>query len=288
MELIGPVSLAFILFNVSSCLGLLMQGLFVFNLSDGMPLASPLLFVVDLSLQLFLSMLQLVAASMFWKLRAVQSDAQVLEGTKRAGVVIALLQLVVFAMFGAASEVVVFRSGYQVVLTVFSVALVALLWSVWRTDILTDRGTMLQAALKFDLAALLLLGCYAILHIHQHLDAVASGSLVFARAVASSQWMLVVSGLCAASLLYIMGLWATCRPATARGRKNPVQAVSLRRLQLWNAACAAGGLLGAPIVVPCMVSCLLVGSTVEPELQTGETTPDIFFATRGDRFDLEY
>jgi hypothetical protein len=57
------------LLNGSACFGLLMQGLFIFNLSDGIPLASPLLTAFDICLQMFLSMLQLVSASMFWKMR---------------------------------------------------------------------------------------------------------------------------------------------------------------------------------------------------------------------------
>lgn len=61
--------LALVLFNASAVLGLLLQGLFIFNLSDGIPLGSPVLTAIDIAVQMFLSVLQLVCGSMLWKLR---------------------------------------------------------------------------------------------------------------------------------------------------------------------------------------------------------------------------
>lgn len=285
---LGPVSLAFLLFNASSVAGLLLQGLFVFSLSDAIPLASPVLAVVDLSLQLLLSLLQLVASSMFWRLRNAQNDPQLLAGLQRAGCVLVALQLLVFATFGAASPVVLFRPGYAFALALFVVCTLAMLWSIWQTDMLSDRGTMLVTALKFDFVALLVLCCYGLLHLHQQLDALASGSSEFARLVAGNQWILGVSCFCGAVLLYVVGLWASCKEVTlvkSGGSKNPVQAASLGRIQFWNVVCAAGALLGAPIVVPCLVAHVLVGSTLHVDPVGGR---DMFFKTRGDRFDMEY
>ena len=290
-EVFGPVVIAFILLNGSSCFGLLLNGLFVFNLSDGVPLASPLLFVVDLCVQLFLAMLQLVCGSMFWKLRLTQLEPPLLAGVQRAGVVIMLLQMVVFAMFGTASELVLFRWGYQATLALFTASLSWLCYSIWMTDLLTDRGTMLTVALKFDFAALLVVCAYGSLHLHQYLDALASGSEGFARVVAANQWLLAMTGICIVLLLYVAYLWASISGNTARGRRNPLQTASLERLRRWNCICAAAGLFGAPVVVPCLVVHVLIGSTIGDGemLQTaGEPRADIFFPTKGDRFDLEY
>ena len=61
---------ALVLLSASSVIGLLLYGLFVFNLSEtAIPLKSPLLTVVDICLQMFVSLLQFVAGSMMWKLR---------------------------------------------------------------------------------------------------------------------------------------------------------------------------------------------------------------------------
>ena len=290
-DVLGPVLIAFILLNASSCFGSLLQGLFIFNLSDGIPLASPLLFAVDLCLQMFLSMLQTVCGTMLWKMRASQDDPVLLAGVKRAGVVVVMVQLVVFGMFGAGSEVVLFRLGYEAVLGAFALVLGVVLLRVWREDVLSHRAAMLEAALKFDFVALLMLACYGSLHLLQLWDAQSSGSMQFLRAVRANQWILLVCGACALILMHVMGLWATCKETTARGRKNPVQPTALRKLAWWNVVCAGLGLFGAPVVMPCLVASVLAASTIEAEgMSTGPDgeKPDIFYVARGDRFDLEY
>ncbi len=63
----------------------LATGLFLFNLGEGQEPRWPLLLAVDMSLQLFLSLLQLVMASMTWKLRSDDADPPLLAGVQRAG-----------------------------------------------------------------------------------------------------------------------------------------------------------------------------------------------------------
>ena len=205
-----------------------------------------------------------------------------------------LLQLAVFATFGAASHLVLFRPGYFAVLGVFGSFLAAILWSVWHTDALADRGTMLKVALKFQLAALVVLCAFAVLQLMQAADAYATGSVVFLQVVQSQQWMLMVSAACAVVLLYAMGVWASVKESKTRGCKNPLQSPSLERLRMCNVIAAGIGLLGAPVVMPCLVANVLIGSTLHDyaALQTADSSnsdlPDIFFQTKGDRFDLEY
>jgi hypothetical protein len=60
-----------------------LTGLFVFNLGDGFTPKAPLLMAVDLCLQMFLSLLQLVMMSMVWKLRTDDADPPLLAGVQR-------------------------------------------------------------------------------------------------------------------------------------------------------------------------------------------------------------
>lgn len=61
------------------------------------------------------------------------------------------VQLLVFCLFGLASELVLRGEAFVATVLGFAIPVAALLFSVWRTDILSSRGTMLHAALKvFD------------------------------------------------------------------------------------------------------------------------------------------
>ncbi len=183
MELFNSVVLALLLFNASAVVGLLVQGLFVFNLADAIPLTSPLLTAVDICVQMFLSVLQLVCGSMLWKLRRASQDPLLLAGVQRACVVIVSVQVVVFALFGMASDAVLWREAFLAVVGAFGLVVGWLLWRVWRTDMLTSRATMLATALRIDAVALTVLVCYGFLHVSQNVDAWQSGSLAFAAAV---------------------------------------------------------------------------------------------------------
>ena len=143
---------------------------------------------------------------------------------------------------------------------------------------------MLATALRVDAVALTVLMCYAFLHVSQNVDAWQSGSLAFAAAVRHNQWLLFVSALCLGVLLYIVFLWVVSPPA--KFGKSSIEDAHCERIQFANALCAGIGLLGAPIVIPCLVACILVQAT-RVSLQTGEATKnaDIFFVARGDRFD---
>ena len=126
----------------------------------------------------------------------------------------------------------------------------------------------------------------------QAADAYATGSVMFFQVVRSHQWMLMVSAACAVVLLYAMGVWASVKESKTRGGKNPLQSPSLERLRLCNVIAAGIGLLGAPVVMPCLVANVLIGSTLHDyALQTdnsSSSSSDIFFQTKGDRFNLEY
>ncbi len=287
MEAFNAVVLALMLFSASSVLGLLVQGLFVFNLSDAIPLSSPLLTAVDVAVQMFLSVLQLVCASMLWKLRRASQDLQLLAGIQRACVVIMTIQLVVFALFGLASDAVLWREAFVGTVGLFSVAIGILLARVWRTDMLTSRATMLATALRIDAAALLLLACYGLLHLNQQIDAVQSGSTSFAVTVGRNSWLLLVSAACLAALLYAVFLWAVSR--SSKVGLSSIDDSYCQRIQLVNAMCAGVGLLGAPVVIPCLVASMLVQATLV-SMQTGEKTDnkDIFYVAKGDRFSDEW
>jgi hypothetical protein len=279
--------LALLLFSASALVGLLVQGLFVFNLSDGIPLASPIATALDICVQMFLSVLQLVCASMLWKLRRASQDPLLLAGVQRACVVIVGVQVVVFALFGVVSDAVLWREAFLAVVGAFALVVGGLLLRVWRTDMLRSRATMLATALRIDAVALVVLVCYALLHVSQNVDAWQSGSVAFATAVRHNQWLLFVSALCLLVLLYIVLLWVLSPPSKVG--KSSVDDAHCERIQFANALCAGIGLMGAPIVVPCLVASILVQAT-RVSMQTGEATQnaDIFYVSKGDRFNDEW
>jgi hypothetical protein len=242
MELFNTVVLALVLFSASAVFGLLFQGLFIFNLSDGIPLASPVLTAIDICVQMFLSVLQLVCGSMLWKLRKFCQDPVILFGLQRACSVIMGVQLLVFGLFGMASEHVLWHGGFVGSIAVVAVPVAFLLLSVWSTDTLSSRGSMLRAALKIDAAALFVLVGYTLLHIHQLLDSKDSLSLVFARVVAQNKMMLLVSFVCLGLLLFILFLWAASSPSKVG--LCPIDDEQAHKIQLFNVICAGVGLFG--------------------------------------------
>jgi hypothetical protein len=242
MDGFNAICLALVLFNASAVIGLLFQGLFIFNLSDGIPLGSPVLTAIDISVQMFLSVLQLVCGSMLWKLRKSSQDPLILFGLQRACCVIMCVQLLVFGIFGVASELVLRSEAFVVTVAGFSFVIGLLLLSVWRTDILSSRGTMLRAALKVDAAALSVVICYTLLHLHQDLDAKSSLSVAFSAAVSQNRWLLLVSLVCVGLLLFVMFLWASSR--ASKVGLCPLEDEHARKIQFLNVVCAGVGLFG--------------------------------------------
>lgn len=156
-DLLGTIALVLCLLNASNAAGLLLYGLFVFNLGDGgVAPARPLLMALDMALQLFLNLLQLVAGSMVWRLRVLDKEPQLLAGLQRAGVVIAALQWGVLGLFGAVSETVLQRGPYLLCVAMLGATATALLWRIWHTDMLSDRALMLATAARFDAVAMLM------------------------------------------------------------------------------------------------------------------------------------
>ncbi len=243
---------------------------------------------------MFVSLLQLVTGSMIWKLRNSDADPPLLAGVQRATVVIVALQLVVFAMFGAANDFVFHRLEYTVALAAFTLAISLLLWRIWRTDILSDRVTMLRTAAQMDLVALLLVCAFGVLKANQSADARATGSMaVLAAVVDGNNVTLAFVIACVLVLLYTTRLWVTSTPPLDPSDcVNPVRVAHVEQLQLWNLACAALGLFGPPVALPCLAACVLAGSTLHNTLDTttGPPPPEIFYRMRGkqDRFDMEY
>ncbi len=242
MELFNSICLALILFNASAVLGLLFQGLFIFNLSDGIPLGSPVLTAIDICVQMFLSVLQLVCGSMLWKLRKSSHDPLILFGLQRASVVIMSVQMLVFGLFGMASEHVLHREAFVTTVSAFSAPVGWLLWSVWRTDVLTSRSTMLRAALRLNAAALFVVICYLLLHLHQNWDAVETLSTLFVKSVSQNSWLVLVSSASMVVLLFIMFLWTTS-PASKVGL-CPIEDGHAGKIQFLNIVCAGIGLFG--------------------------------------------
>ncbi len=100
----------------------------------------------------------------------------------------------------------------------------------------------------------------------------------------SASKLLFVSGLCLGVLLYIVLLWVLS-PQSKVG-KSSIEDTHCERIQFANALCAGFGLMGAPIVVPCLVASILVQATrVSLQTSDGTQNADIFYVAKGDRFD---
>ncbi len=235
-----------------------------------------------------------------------------------AVVVIVSLQLVVFVMYGLVNDYVLHRIEYQVCCAVVVLLVLALLWRVWHMDMLAHRAVMLRVAALFDMVALLLLGgwqrrrrvlrvfhsifpAFAALKVNQCMDARATSSPVFVALVMGDSWLALVSaGLCGVGLLHVTWLWAAAQPPDAGDSINPIDVACVEHIQWWNAAVAGErcaqrlvvvgptllllsvlGLLGPPVSVPCLASCLLAGATVHSRIPSASNKRDMFYPVKG-------
>lgn len=262
-------------------------GLFVFNLSDGVPLRSPLLTAFDLCLQMFVNILQLVSGSMLWRLRNNSRDPPLLAGLQRAGVVVMLLQLVLTIMFGFASDNVLYRPAYFLSVAIYAICLLYVCNKIWRTDILNHRVDMLRTAIWFNFASLVSALLYGMLLFFQGLDAWELCSERIRNAVFGNALSFGASVVAVFVLTLTMRFWIHAGPGQGI---NPLSLDSLKTIQFWNLVVAFIGLIGPPVTIPSLIVVVFTQSTevnpLDPNFNPDK--PDIFYVSKTDRFSLDY
>lgn len=100
---------------------------------------------------------------------------------------------------------------------------------------------------QIDVAALLVLICYSVLHVHQNLDARDSLSETFAKAVAQNRLLLLVSFVCLVLLLFVLFLWASS--SASKVGLCPIEDSHATKIQFLNVVCAGIGLFGGLCVL---------------------------------------
>ena len=189
-------------------------------------------------------------------------------------------------MFGLVNDFVLFRMPYVICCLIFAMFLAIPLWNIWTIDILTNRTFMLRVATKFNLVASLMCALYLCLKSNHILDSFTTSSQVFIEVTLDGS-LYPVGGAVLGLLLqvYIMHLWWR---SPFGDSTNPISSDYLRRIVFWNLVCAAFGLAGPPITIPCLVSSVLAGATIKPRLSTAtEEVKDIFYPAKN-RFDMEF
>jgi len=285
-ELVSIVSGCLILSNFSSALGI-----FIVTFFQEKPLHNFFENLFEILLNLMIQTFTFILGSVFWKLRLNDKRPDLLFSVHKSIVVLASLQLFMYMVYGFFNSFILNKTSYLIA----TIPLITLgpyyIFSFWKTDVLSNRFSMLKAGFFLDLLSILMLLCELVAKRKIYSDLENTNSLPLIKQGKEEYSFLIITIIIVAiPIIKVFYIWLTKVLLTNSSTQNELKkskiVAEIKSLHFWTLVAAFASFLGGTCTIYLLCSAVFVGTTMKDSLNSDDNI--LFFDTHQKRGDSSF